>query len=317
MKKKKLVSVILATLIALDIVGFTFAMTYHLSACDHSNASVALDELSAPTGEFSEDIVIIPPSYNAGDEGHVIQFPMHKDYTENWLYIPRRRAKMIYGDNVEMAPMVCENMFPGDVTTKTYKITVSHQYAVDLKMTAENIRLLPEGDTTPLSDVLMLRVTVNGTVQYDALLKDFTELTVRYSKSGSVRNDVTEYTIDVYLPTSVGNDYMQNSLMCDFVWVLYEDDYALGTDIIPIPPDDWPWPYPDETTQPEETEEVPDVSGDIEVDAPEESIEEFEAFTYVPAPCYITEITAILAIILVALTAAFVAVRRKEQNDEK
>ncbi len=259
MKTKKLLSIILAALVALDVVCCSLTLTYHIKACE-TNASISVEEVFGPSGKYTEEEVIIAPSY---EPGHYISFPMHPDYTENWLFIKRKQAVMNYGDNQSMVPMVAENMFPGDSISKSYSITIAHQYKVDLSFTVENIRTTPDGDTTPLSDILSMRVYINGYAEpaYDGLIKDFTEIVARYGQYNDVLNDTAVFTIEVYLPTSAGNEYMSNGLMCDFVWTLYEDDYALGTDIIPIHPDDWPWPDkpPVDPEEPEDGEAEEDI----------------------------------------------------------
>ncbi len=318
MNKRKLLSIVLAALIALDVVCFSTVFAYHLCACEN-NASISVDEVAAPTGNFTEDVVIIAPSY---DSGHYISFPMHPDYTENWLFIRRQRAIVDFGDNQNVEPMTFTNMFPGDSVSKSYVITLTHKYQVDVEFTVENIITTPEGDATPLSDVLSMRVYINGydTPAYDGLIRDFTSVVTRLEEYREVVDNILEYTIEVYLPTSAGNDYMQNGLKCDFVWTVYEDDKALDTDIIPIPPDDWPWPEepdPDPEPDPEWPEPGPGDEDEVEIPEPEEGITEFEGFDYVPAPCHLAEYAAIMAILLVALVAALVAVRRKEANHEE
>lgn len=119
-------------------------------------------------------------------------------------------------DNV---PFQVENMFPGDSETNDYCVQVSHKGNVTLRFCAD-IRTGYE----KLAEVLKCRIvlTDSGTVLYEGLMRDMpTSLNVDLSAAESKTSEVC-YEISAYLDTSVGNDYMDKTLIADFRWWVEE-----------------------------------------------------------------------------------------------
>lgn len=106
------------------------------------------------------------------------------------------------------------NMFPGDRITQTYRVRVSHK---------DNVIVHFRVDVDPLfnglKDVLKCRVQLEGSeVVYDGLMKDMpASMDVALRTDRRTHRDVT-YEITAYLDTSVGNAYMNESLLADFRW---------------------------------------------------------------------------------------------------
>ncbi len=308
MTKKKLLSIVLAALLAIDVVCFSLTYTYHAASCD-SNASVTMEEIDAPTGNFSEEIIIIDPAY---DSYSYIDKDGNRQPIEEWLYVPQVKPAAVagFGDNQVGTPMVFENLFPGDSgdtepeLRKTYTITVAHQYQVALHF---NVVMQDDPSYEKLAEVLMMKITVNGTQVYDGLIDGFEGNILGFDKNFSaVQNETAEYTIEVYLPTSVGNEYMNKTLKCDYVWTLYEEKEDVPPIIIPIPPDE------DETTATTPDETDPPVS----VEEPVEGLFEWEEFDYIPEPCYFKPMAIIMGALFAVLALGLILVRRKERNHD-
>lgn len=116
------------------------------------------------------------------------------------------------------------NMFPGDVETKSYFLEVSYKGNVTIYFHADIAK-----EYEKLAEVLKCTVTVrDGQVLYDGLMKDMPQsLSYTLSNGDKVtENDI--YDISVYLETSVGNEYMNKELCADFRWWV-NDDGALVT----------------------------------------------------------------------------------------
>lgn len=304
MKKRKLLSIILAALVAIDVVCFSLTYTYHAATCG-TNASVSMEEIAAPTGDYSQEVIIIDPAYDTHPKYGT------PEWTENWIFIPQHKqyAVMDFGDNQSRVPMVFENMFPGDNgdtepdLRKTYSISISHQYAVSLHF---NVLVQDDPAFEKLAEVLMMKVTVNGQQVYDGLLSGFGGNILGFAKNyDEVVYETAEYTIEVYLPTWVGNEYMNKTLKCDYIWTLYEEREQLPPIIIPIPPDETTVTTTTGETDPPET-----------VPVPEEGLFEWEDFDYIPEPCYFKPMAIAMGILFAVLALGLIAVRRKERNHD-
>lgn len=280
MNKKKLLSVVLAALLVLDVVCFGFTAVYHATECDAANASVSFKVIDAPTGEYSTDVIIVDYAYESVEvesDPKIYPAGMELDKT-----------------NYASDPMVFENMFPGDRVSKTYKVLVHRQNPVSLWF---RVDIQDDPIYDKLAEVLMLKVSVNGQVTYDGLMKDFNGHNSGFPsfyEEGITQS--LEYQIEVYLDTSVGNEYMQKTLKCDYSWTIYEN---------------MPDPVPPDSGDDEEDKE------DVEIVIPDESHENFETFVYIPEPCNFSIACVILGAAFLILLAALILIRRKENGLEK
>ena len=102
------------------------------------------------------------------------------------------------------------NMFPGDSIAQYYRVRVYHTGTVTVHF---NAAVQSDTKYQKLAEVLMIRVSVDGTVVYDGLMRDMPQ-----SVDTALSGDYLDYTLNVYLDTSVGNDYMNKELMADFRW---------------------------------------------------------------------------------------------------
>lgn len=114
----------------------------------------------------------------------------------------------------DSAAFAVENMFPGDTASRAYFVELSHKDATALHFCAE---IRPGCEK--LAEVLMCRVALRGgETLYDGRMADMpASLDVSLPARESGADDVI-YDITVYLSTSVGNEYMNQSLYADFIW---------------------------------------------------------------------------------------------------
>lgn len=122
--------------------------------------------------------------------------------------------KLYRNHATDSVPFRVENMFPGDREERSYTVQVSYKGRVSVKFHAD-IRAGYE----KLAEVLKCRVTLNeGNALYEGLMRDMPselEHTLAESSGGVVE---LAYKIEVYLDTSVGNEYQKRELLADFRW---------------------------------------------------------------------------------------------------
>jgi len=152
-------------------------------------------------------------------------------------------------------PFDVRNMFPGDVETKYYCVRVSYRGTITVNFRS-NIRPGYE----KLAEVLKCKVTFlnQNSVLYDGIMRDMpASLPVTITAGADATADLY-YEITVYLDTSVGNEYQNKELVCDFVWWAEADNPVFPW--IPIIPDVTTAPGPAITTGPDTTTASPDVT---------------------------------------------------------
>lgn len=126
----------------------------------------------------------------------------------------------LYRNHAEdTAPFQVRNMFPGDVERKAYRLEVSYKGSVAVHFHADVRRGYEK-----LAEVLKCRVSLDGALLYDGLMKDMPESISRALPQSSGTTASLDYDITVYLETSVGNEYMGKELYADFRWWVNEDD---------------------------------------------------------------------------------------------
>ena len=108
-----------------------------------------------------------------------------------------------------------ENMFPGDAYSKGYAVTVNHIVPIDV-----TFRVVADPDSYLLSNALQVKMIYNDTVIHEGSLQDFTY--VARINSNTERRDVLDYKVQVYLPTSAGNELQEEVCNADFYWTADE-----------------------------------------------------------------------------------------------
>lgn len=108
-----------------------------------------------------------------------------------------------------------ENMFPGDAYSKGYAVTVNHIGPIDV-----TFKVVADPDSYLLSNALQVKMIYNDTVIQEGSLQDFTY--VARINSNTEKRDVLDYKVQVYLPTSAGNELQEQVCNADFYWTADE-----------------------------------------------------------------------------------------------
>ncbi len=110
----------------------------------------------------------------------------------------------------------CVNSLPGDSWSRRYRLVLSHKEPVRLAF-----QMNVTDQTLALADVMNVAVTyaTTGDVLYTGKLSDLDgsthTVTVQRPRGGS---SVLDYQVDISIPTSAGNEYMQARLDAELVW---------------------------------------------------------------------------------------------------
>lgn len=184
----------------------------------------------------------------------IIQMIIFNVYaSENVLSLYKNKPS----DNI---PFSVSNMFPGDREKNDYCVRVSYNGTITVYFTAD---VRPDSEYKKLAEVLMCRVVmVNDggadTILYDNLMRDMPD--VPHVISGVNATEDLKYEIEVYLNTSVGNDYQNKELVADFKWWADTENNEGGSGGGPIGPanPDRPPVDPDEPDRPPVDPDDPD-----------------------------------------------------------
>lgn len=144
-----------------------------------------------------------------------------------------------------------QNLFPGDIITKSYCVKVYHNDEVTLIFKPEVTDQIKN-----LGDILNIKVThvQTGNVLCNAPFNQVKDTEFPLELAVGDSNETTvDFTIEVSLATSVGNEYMLSSLNADFNWMVSGDD-----DGSLVPPEPEPEPEPEPTPEPEPDPEQPE-----------------------------------------------------------
>lgn len=267
----RILIVILSTLLALSIAALVGVLLYdRFIALHKATSSVAPDNVISPESTMSHSVVRLAatpfgstsmsrlPTALSASAPDVMVDEAEVDSITLRLY--RHRAE-------DSTPFRVENMFPGDTVTKKYRLEVSYRGRLSVLFRAD-IR----NGSEKLAEVLRCRISVqNGETLYDGLVKDMSAAYMLPSSSGSTTT--IEYTVTVYLETSVGNEYMSRELYADFVWWVNVNEDPPSTTVKPSEettapsetagPEQTSATEPSETTEPEETGElIPPYTGE-------------------------------------------------------
>lgn len=190
----KRVIVVLAILLALSLAALCVLWRHYRSV---PSAQVSGNRITAQTTAFTQTApqraALTPLSASANDiPGKASDIQIDKR-------VPS------YGEAFHAG-----NMFPGDSIAQYYRVRVYHTGTVTVHF---NAAVQSDTKYQKLAEVLMIRVSVDGTVVYDGLMRDMPQ-----SVDTALSGDYLDYTLNVYLDTSVGNDYMNKELMADFRW---------------------------------------------------------------------------------------------------
>lgn len=240
-KKLRLVAIILGVVLALSLGGLvgtlisngffggseaTVSVPDNLISLDTSTAptlpetqptEAATDEPTGAATTATEDATVVPTERSTTATAPATTKPSNNNGTS------QRKAATIdlyKGKADDNTPFKAENLFPGDVVTKYFRIKVSYENKVTVHYHAD---IRPGYEK--LAEVLKARVVLlsdNGRVLYDGLMRDMPKSLTHKLSSAKRTSDELYYEITAYLDTSVGNEYQQKSLIADFRWWIEE-----------------------------------------------------------------------------------------------
>lgn len=126
--------------------------------------------------------------------------------------------KLYRGREQDTAAFAVENMFPGDRIRRVYTLEVSRSGSVTVHFRTD----VRQGYEV-LAQVLKCRVVLDDTELYDGLMKEMPQRISHTLPAGSGTAKL-DYDIEVYLDTSVGNEYQNKELYADFNWWVEEEN---------------------------------------------------------------------------------------------
>ena len=131
-----------------------------------------------------------------------------------------------------------KNMFPGDKVSKIYKVVVPD--LKDSESATVHFQATVRSGYEKLAEVLQCEVLLAETreVLYTGLMRDMSSFCegVLYNS----KDTYLDYEINVWLDTSVGNEYQGKTLVADFIWWAEETEENVP-DVLPedeVPEDD-------------------------------------------------------------------------------
>ena len=240
-KKLRLVAIILGVVLALSLGGLvgtlisngffggseaTVSVPDNLISLDTTTAptlpetqptEAATDEPTGAATTATEDATVAPTERSTTATAPATTKPSNNNGTS------QRKAATIdlyKGKADDNTPFKAENLFPGDVVTKYFRIKVSYEDKVTVHYHAD---IRPGYEK--LAEVLKVRVVLlsdSGRVLYDGLMCDMPKSLTHKLSSAKRTSDELYYEITAYLDTSVGNEYQQKSLIADFRWWVEE-----------------------------------------------------------------------------------------------
>lgn len=233
--KMKVVIVILSVLLAVSLISLAGTLIYnHFSGSQPASVTVP-DNIITP----EKDDDVIPQTKENQDDG--IESTDKRENTNSnensdngtnkkstvSQTVPTPSGEQITATTLSLykwhpddnTPFKVENMFPGDRERKYYCIRISHKGDVTLRFHAD---IRPGYEK--LSEVLKCRIVLpdNGEVLYDGLMRDMPDSVNHSLRTGSATTSEVYYKITTYLDTSVGNEYMEKTLIADFRWWVEE-----------------------------------------------------------------------------------------------
>ena len=240
-KKLRLVAIILGVVLALSLGGLvgtlisngffggseaTVSVPDNLISLDTTTAptlpetqptEATTDEPTGAATTATEDATVAPTERSTTATAPATTKPSNNNGTS------QRKAATIdlyKGQADDNTPFKAENLFPGDVVTKYFRIKVSYEDKVTVHYHAD---IRPGYEK--LAEVLKVRVVLlsdSGRVLYDGLMRDMPKSLTHKLSSAKRTSDELYYEITAYLDTSVGNEYQQKSLIADFRWWVEE-----------------------------------------------------------------------------------------------
>lgn len=250
-KKKKLspqiiVIIVLAILVAISA-GALATRYIYLNFFDNSKATVTIEDnligdnnnqdaesnqnadtdQSADTNPENDSQQAVGENNNTSDLSDSGQGNTDKTKTETEK--PKATViELFKGQPEDNETFNVTNMLPGDIVTKYFCVKATHDSDFNLLFAAQITN-----QTKQLANALNIRISIpeTDTVLYDGTFAqaDKQELCKTVLKNDQGQT-IIYYKIDVYMDTSVGNEYQAASLTADFDWYVNEQDSLTSPD---------------------------------------------------------------------------------------
>ncbi len=216
-KKTKIIIAILLSLIILTSGALTARVTYLKFFADKTSTSVVTDNLIGEDTDSNQDNL----NEDAEEKDEAVETVTSADGIQTntgevtTIELHKRNAS----DNEKFQ---AENMLPGDSEVKYFAVKVKHHKNVEVCFKTEVTK-----QTENLANALNIKVAriETGKVLYNGSFADINneEFFEVFAADGSTET-VGTYKIEVWLPTSTGNEYQAANLMADFNWYVSDSD---------------------------------------------------------------------------------------------
>ena len=318
-KKEKILKIaiiVLSVLLAISLSALAW-MYYHYGRL----APAVVHDNVITTGSVENNSVDL----NAIPEARIVERDVEvltTTFGPETLIDEDRILELYRGKIQDQDPFMVENMFPGDVFIQEYRVQVSHRgpVQVNFKMDVTPKYGITDGeekDKYVLADVIRCNIWINNGDGYElkyngGLMRDMTEvLSCWTSNSSRATTSSIDYKIEVFLDTSVNNNYQDKTMTGEFVWWVTVEEREDSSD------DDY-WDPTDRPTSGTETSapSTPTEPGAGEPVEPDEPIEPGEL---VKPPKTGDDTVLIFGAALVVglfLIILLIGRRRKEDGDE-
>ena len=221
-KKKylKIAIIILSILLAGSIAALSVILVHKALSDDKSSTVTVPDNLITPdedsdtsqTPDSSDNSGSTPNTETPGEDTRRADSSAADDKKATTIKLYSKQPE-------ENTPFKVDNMFPGDIETKYFRIQVSYHDKVTVHYKA-TVRPGYE----KLAEVMMIRVKLlsTGETMYDGLMKDMPKSVTHNLSSQTSATSELYYEITAYLDTGVGNEYQNKDLIADFQWWVEE-----------------------------------------------------------------------------------------------
>ncbi len=215
-QRLKVTILVLSILVGACVIGLAVRCLYiHYEASSQATMTVQDNLIGGPK---QGSVLVTVPRYQASGDLKLQQLrediPAGQADEEKILELTKSHPE----DNTSFE---VKNMLPGDRVTKYFQVKAHHTGNITLYFKTDVTE-----ETKHLSDVLRIRVSraEDGTVLCDDTFaavagQEFAQIL----SAGDQKESTARYQIDVYLDTSVGNEYQASMLKADFMWYVKED----------------------------------------------------------------------------------------------
>ena len=215
-QRLKVTILVLSILVGACVIGLAVRCLYiHYESSSQATMTVQDNLIGGPK---QGSMLVTLPRYQAPG-GQALQ--QLKEQTAAGQADEEKILELTKSNPQDNSPFEVKNMLPGDCVTQYFQVKAHHTGSITLYFKADVTE-----QTKQLSDVLRIRVSrvEDGTVLCDDTFaavagQEFSQVL----SAGDQKESTARYQIDVYLDTSVGNEYQASMLKDEFMWYVKED----------------------------------------------------------------------------------------------